>query len=157
MDLRKATVSDLAGILELFRETIIEVNKKDYSPEQLQVWMAGANDIERWQNKIRDQYFLIAEERSKIIGFASITPEGYLDTLFVHKDRQGEGIAGLLIRSLLEFAKDQQITEITTDASITARPFFEKVGFRVIRKQEINKKGISIANYKMRVSLKEGE
>ncbi len=155
MNIRKAVQDDLYSILELFEATVTEVNKKDYSPSQLEAWRSSSKDQERWIKKIKDQYFLVTEEEDDLItGFASITLEGYLDTMFVHKDHQRKGIAGSLIKALIQFARENEMHEIITEGSITARPFFEKFGFEVIEKQKVNRKGISITNYKMLLKLK---
>lgn len=39
--------------------------------------------------------------------------------------------------------------ELTADVSITARPFFEKVGFRIVNRQTVVKQDIELMNYKM--------
>ena len=39
--------------------------------------------------------------------------------------------------------------EIKTDASITARPFFEKRGYRVKKEQEVERCGILLRNFRM--------
>ena len=150
MNIRKAVSTDLDDILNLFLTTIQHVNKADYNAEQLKAWSSGAEDRERWLKKIEDQYFLVAEINNELAGFASITSGGYLDTMFVSKDHQRKGIAKLLLLKLLDFAAENDISEITTEGSITARPFFEKYGFEAIEKQELNRKGIKIINYKMK-------
>lgn len=149
MNIRQANKNDLGEILNLFTETITEVNNQDYSPSQIEAWSSGARDIDRWLQKIDEQYFLITEEESGITGFASITTEGYLDTMFVHKNHQRKGIAKALITALIDYASKKQVQEITTEGSITARPFFEKYGFRVVKKQKVNRKGIEIVNFRM--------
>lgn len=153
MEIRKAVPEDLKDVLSLFQATIRQVNKKDYSDEQLNVWASAANDKDRWLQKIETQYFLVVLAGNEITGFGSITQEGYLDTMFVSKDHQGEGIATMILERLEAFAKDLNLPAITSDASITARPFFEKFGFKVEKRQELNKKGIQISNFKMRKVL----
>ena len=39
--------------------------------------------------------------------------------------------------------------KITTHASITARPFFLKRGYRVVREQQVERGGILLTNYVM--------
>jgi putative acetyltransferase len=153
MNIREAKQNELDEILNLFTETISEVNNQDYSLSQIEAWSSGARDKERWLSKIDEQYFLVTEEEGTITGFASITNKGYLDTMFVHKNHQRKGIAKTLITALIDYAKQNQLEEITTEGSVTARPFFEKYGFKVIKKQKVNRKGIEIANYKMKKRL----
>lgn len=153
MKIRKANENDLDEILNLFTGTISEVNNQDYSPSQIEAWSSGARDKERWLLKMDEQYFLVTEEEGSITGFASITNKGYLDTMFVHKNHQRKGIAKTLITAMIDYAKENQLKEIITEGSITAKPFFEKYGFKVIKKQLVNRKGIEITNYKMRKQL----
>lgn len=153
MNVRKAKPADLDEILKLFADTISEVNKQDYSPSQIKAWSSGADDKGRWLRKIDEQYFLVTEEESSITGFASITEKGYLDTMFVHKNHQRKGIARTLITALIDYARENDFDDIITDASITARAFFEKYGFEILKKQKVNRKGIEIANYKMKKLL----
>lgn len=153
MKLRKAVSTDLESIQNLFRETVNTVNRKDYSAEQLEAWSSGSSDQNRWLKKINEQYFLVAEDGLAVVGFASINQEGYLDTMFVHKDYQRKGIASNLIEALIFYARTNDVSEVITDGSITARPFFEKYGFKVIEKQSVNRKGIPITNFKMSKKL----
>ncbi len=37
------------------------VNAKDYTSEQIEVWATGADNIQRWKNAIIEQYFIAAE------------------------------------------------------------------------------------------------
>lgn len=80
-----------------------------------------------------------------IIGFGNISETGYLDRLYVHKDHQGEGVAAAICDRLEEAVQG----EIITHASITARPFFEKRGYRVIKKQQVKRRGILLENFVM--------
>lgn len=147
---RQATSNDLEKILRLFKETIETVNAKDYSPEQITVWKNGASKKERWLKKISEQYFLLTEIDKEIAGFGSITHDGYLDFMYVSKNHQRIGVAQKIYTALQEFAKSRQLTQITSDVSITAKPFFEKQGFEVIIEQQVSIDGIQLTNYKMR-------
>lgn len=47
-------------------------------------------------------------------------------------------------------------SEFTTHASITAKPFFEKRGYHVIRCQQVERRGVELTNYVMRKGKKQG-
>ena len=98
-----------------------------------------------------------------IIGFGDMDDTGYLDRLYVHKDYQGRGVATAICDRLEEdfcLSRGQLLQNsavqkrkndtFTTHASITARPFFEKRGYTVVKAQQVVRKGISIRNYIMR-------
>ena len=38
---------------------------------------------------------------------------------------------------------------VTTHASITARPFFEARGYRVVRQQQVERQGVALTNFVM--------
>lgn len=98
-----------------------------------------------------------------IIGFGDMDDTGYLDRLYVHKDYQGRGVATAICDRLEEdfclsrgrllqnsAMQKRKNDTFTTHASITARPFFEKRGYTVVKAQQVVQKGISIRNYIMR-------
>ena len=60
-----------------------------------------------------------------IVGFADLGPDGYLDRLYVHRDWQGRGWPP-------PSATPPPAARIT-HASITARPFFERRGWHVVK------------------------
>ena len=80
-----------------------------------------------------------------LVGFGDIDESGYLDHLFVHADYQGKGI-GTMICNRLEQAVSGNII---THASITARPFFEKRGYRVVKEQQVERQGVFLTNFEM--------
>ena len=150
----QASPKDLEDILLLFKETIENVNAKDYSFEQIRAWSSGAYKKERWLAKIKEQFFLIAVIENKIVGFGSMTRDGYLDFLYVSKDHQRLGIAKMIYDQLEEFAKINHLYQITSDVSITAKPFFEKQGFVVVEEQQVLIDGTQLKNFKMEKTLR---
>ncbi|MFC6235817.1 GNAT family N-acetyltransferase, partial [Leucobacter soli] len=52
-------------------------------------------------------------------------------------------------------ARTSGVAELYTDASITARPFFERRGFRVEREQRQVRSGAELVNFRMRKRLGE--
>jgi len=150
----QASPKDLEDILLLFKETIENVNAKDYSFEQIRAWSSGAYKKERWQAKIEEQFFLIAVIENKIVGFGSMTRDGYLDFLYVSKDHQRLGIAKMIYDQLEGFAKTNHLYQITSDISITAKPFFEKQGFVVVEEQQVLIDGTQLKNLKMEKTLR---
>ena len=134
---------------ELFYETVHTVNAKDYSEEQLNVWADGKTDLEKWNKSLLEHYSIVAIKDGQLVGFGDIDETGYLDRLFVHKDFQHQGIASAIC-TLLE--DNCNAKTISTCASITARPFFEKRGYKVIKKQQVQRKGIFLTNFVMEKS-----
>lgn len=147
MIIREYESADLAAILTLFHETVHTVNARDYTPEQLDAWTSGRSDAAAWDQSLREHYTLVAVDGDRIVGFGDITETGYLDRLYVHKDCQHQGIASLLCDHLEVHCPD---CAITTQASITAKPFFEARGYRVIKEQQVERMGVLLMNYLMK-------
>lgn len=152
--LRPIQSSDLEGIVTLFKETVHHVNAKDYTSEQLLVWAPNHihHNDECWQSLLHNIAYL-AEIDKVIVGFADMTTEGYLDRLYVHKDYQGQGIASLLVKKLESFLFGGDVKKITTEASITAKPFFERMGYFVVKEQNKSVQGVTLVNFVMEKRL----
>ncbi len=153
--IRQATLSDVSEMKELYQNTILTVNRKDYSVEEVEDWASCGDNIDHWDELFAEQYYIVAEDnRGKIVGFASINDTGYMHTLFVHKDFQHQGIATLLYQTLEKYAKEKGVERITSEISITARSFFEKQGFVVDEEQKRKANKLCLTNYKMSKILK---
>lgn len=151
MILREYQPSDLKEILELFYHTVHSVNAKDYTPQQLDAWTGGTASFEAWNTSLLEHKTFVAAEGGIIIGFGDIDKKGYLDRLYIHKDFQRRGIASTICDALESAV---QVSLITTHASITARPFFEKRGYRVVKEQTVMRMGVSLTNYLMEKDCK---
>ena len=145
MILRKYQPADCKALTELFYDTVHTVNAADYTEEQLNSWAAGNADLEEWNRSLLESYSLVAVKDDVIIGFGNISETGYLDRLFVHKDYQRIGVATAICDKLEEAVQGK----IVTHASITARPFFEKRGYSVIKEQQVERQGIVLENFIM--------
>jgi putative acetyltransferase len=154
MNIRLATIRDIEQLVQLFRDTILTINRKDYNETQVNAWADSSKNTDRLKTKLDEQYFIIAENDSVITGFSSLTPAGYLDFMYVHKDHQHKGIATQLLNEIIKQALKWELPEITTDASITAKPFFEKCGFKVTAEQKVYIIDVMLVNYKMHYIIK---
>ena len=81
--------------------------------------------------------------KGKITGFCTLDKGNYIDLLNVHKDHQRQGIASKLYAEIEIEAKRENRRELKSDVSKTTRPFFESVGFKVIKEQTVKIKGVA--------------
>ena len=153
MKIRKYKTADCAEIADLFFETIHTINAKDYTKTQLDVWANSKIDRVAWDNSFLEHNTLVAEENNIIVGFGDMNNNGYFDRLFVHKDYQGKGIATAIITELERLAQIHGIFAFSTHASITAKPFFEKHGYHVVRENKVIRNGVVLTNFIMEKSL----
>lgn len=152
ISIRSYQPSDFSAVVQLFKEAVAAINIKHYTPEQIAVWTDV--DPARWQTRLENMIVFVAESDSQIVGFADITREGYLDHLYVHKDYQARFVSLYLFRAIEKTARELGLTKITTDCSITAKVPAERMGFKVIREQTVEKNGMKFINYHMEKQLK---
>ena len=145
MIIRRYQPSDCKELATLFYNTVHKVNARDYTQEQLNVWATGEVDLEKWNQSFQEHYSIVAVDNEVIIGFGDIDKTGYLDYLYVHHDYQRKGVANTICDKL-----EQEVEgKIVTHASITARSFFEKRGYKVIKEQHVERQGIILTNFLM--------
>ncbi|WP_172840458.1 GNAT family N-acetyltransferase [Virgibacillus phasianinus] len=149
MELKRFESNRINEVITLFRETILTVNTKDYSKEQVEEWANNRHTVDEWVNRLDTSLTYIALINDKIVGFGNMTDEGLVDLLYVHKNHQAEGIGSMLVTQLEADAKRQNFNCITTEASITAKPFFLSKGYFVHQKQLKLIAGTRLTNYKM--------
>ncbi|KFF24654.1 GNAT family N-acetyltransferase [Chryseobacterium vrystaatense] len=153
MIIRKGTPGDLTEMRTLFTDTVTTVCQNDYTSDQINAWKSGAENEERWLRVIDSQLVIVAKINGQMAGFCNLDQGNYIDLLFVHKDFQHQGIA----RKMYTFIEQEAIIRrekiLTADVSKTARPFFEKMGFNVIKEQTVHVKGFDLTNYKMEKEL----
>jgi len=152
-EIRYYEAGDAPEIVRLFFETVRSVNRANYSDEQLEAWAPGVPDPEEWHARIAGRRTLVAEEGGEVVGFAELEYDGRLDMLYVRKDAVGRGVGRRLYEAVEQEARGQGLGWIFTEASITARPFFEQQGFRVVREQMVSRRGVSMANFVMEREL----
>lgn len=145
MQLREYITSDCEQLSKLFFQTVHSVNAKDYTKEQLDVWATGTVDLKEWDKSFTEHYTVVAIDNNIIVGFGDIDKTGYLDRLYVHADYQGKGVATAICNRLEQAVQGK----ITTHASITAKPFFEKRGYKVVKEQQVERQGIYLINFYM--------
>lgn len=147
MNLRPYENADCQAMARLFYDTVHTVNAADYTPAQLDAWATGQVDIMAWDASFLAHHTLVAVENNEIIGFADMDDTGYLDRLYVHYAHQREGVATALCDALEEASSAEKFS---THASITARPFFEKRGYRVVKEQQVERFGVWMTNFCMK-------
>lgn len=130
---------------ELFYNTVHTINAKDYTKKQLDAWASGQVDLEKWDQSFQEHFTVVAVENGIIVGFGDIDTTGYFDRLYIHKNNQRKGIATAICDQLESKVQGKMVTH----ASVTAKPFFEKRGYKVLKEQQVVRKEIFLKNYVM--------
>ena len=152
MQLAPYRSGEAAALAGLFYRTVHAVCLGDYTQEQVDAWADGRVDVDAWERSFLQHYTLVARVGGEIVGFADLDGD-YLDRLYVHKDHQRSGVATALVQALEQAAARQGHRRLVTHASITARPFFEKQGYQVVKEQQVERRGVLLTNFVMEKTL----
>jgi len=150
--IREATISDVDQIRSLFKSAIERTCDKDYNLDQIQAWTRSAEDKAKWERLVEDEYFLVGEKEA-ITGFSSLRGSDYINMMYVSPDEQGNGIAKKLLNAISDKALEMGAKELNSDVSETARPFFQKQGYEMVKKNELLLQGVSLFNYRMKKTI----
>ena len=151
--LRAYRPDDAPALLALFRDTIRRVNSRDYSPAQVAAWASDDIDTATWFGRFAGRYVPVAEEAGRPVGFAELEANGHIDRVYVASDHQRRGIGRQLLAAVVAEARRVGLARLFTEASITARPFFEAQGFVVLAPQVVTCRGAEFVNYRMERAL----
>ena len=150
LDIRRLAAQDIPEMRKLFRATVLTVNSKDYTKEEVEDWASCGDSVEHWKELLaKNNYIGALDGQGGIVGFSSMNAEGYLHSMFVHKDWQGRGVATLLLSEVEKIARRYGVHKISVEVSVTARPFFEKHGYKVVKEQKAKANRLYLTNYIM--------
>ena len=149
INIRSFVAADAEPIARLFHETVREINIRDYSPSQVQAWAPDDLNFRDWVQRNETRWIYVADDRGAIAGFCELEPSGHIDCFYCHKNYQGRGVGRQLYQALETQAMNQSIHCLFVEASITAKPFFQKMGFRLLREQTVTVRGHQFINYAM--------
>lgn len=135
---------DFSTLCTIFLRAIKETASADYSARQIAAW--AQVDEEPRRQKIAASRVIVAEKDTVLVGFITAVDD-YIDLLFVSPDHSRQGVASALLKTLLLQHPERVFT---VEASITAKPFFERHGFQVIEQQQVEARGERFLNYRMR-------
>ncbi|MEM8553395.1 MAG: GNAT family N-acetyltransferase [Pseudomonadota bacterium] len=152
MILRPAVAEDAAAIAHIFHDAVMRGAAQEYSLEERRAWAGPAPNPEGWRARIVSQSILVADVQGHPCGFAALAGSEF-DLLFVHPDHTGQGLAKALHGELLTQAKKAGRAKLTTFASHTARPFFEKQGWKMVRSNCVKRRGVVLNNWAMTRSI----
>ena len=87
--------------------------------------------------------------KGKMAGFSSMNKEGLFTFHVCTQDMQGRGVATLLLSEVEKMGKAYGVDEITSEVSLTAKPFFEQKGYKVVKSQKCRANQLELTNFVM--------
>ena len=149
MYLKQITQKDQLDLKKIYFDSIISIDEKIYSQEQKRAWASQAWDNKYFDLSIKEGKGWIINEKEKIIAFASRYPNNRIALLYCNSDSQRKGYGTKLIHKLEDEAIKENLSFLSTEASLISYKLFLKNDWEVIRKEKIIIKNILFERYKM--------
>ncbi len=146
---REYRPNDLEAVVLLFQRSVREVARRDYSPAQISGWAPEPPDLEAWARRLETGGVFVYQRNDGIAGFARVDETRCVDLLYVHPEIQRQGVARALFNRVISWAVSRGIRRVHSEVSVTAQPFFASVGFHVVREQTVERRGVSLHNFRM--------
>ena len=154
LQVRSYAEGDTRALAELFHRAVHEGASARYTPEECAAWSPRVPDTRSWALRLGEAETVVADTSEGPVGFMSFYPDrGYLDLAFVAPEAMGQGVADLLYAVLEGRARARGLTRLETEASLLAEPFFGRRGWRVVRRQQVERLGVCLSNALMRKDL----
>lgn len=153
MHIRTFHPGDEPALRAVFYSSVHALACKDYTAEQLEAWAPRQYDAAQWGERIRGNQPFIAEIERAIAGYADLQASGYIDHFFVGGAYAGRGVARALMSHIHRSAASRGIAQLLADVSLTAEPFFRKSGFVIEARQQVEVRGVVLANARMRKEI----
>lgn len=142
MNLRPYRPADAPATFAVFRAALKGTAAQHYEPNQIDAWLARVGSETDWQARLdAADIALVCEDDLGVFAFATLIVgadgTGEVHQLMCHPRRARQGAAGALLDSLMDEARARGLARLTTQASLAARPVFERHGFSVFEDRTV--------------------
>lgn len=155
LQIRPYRHGDAVALWTVFFTAIHQTAAADYSLEQLNAWAPATPDMAKWEKRIRGIQPFVAEWNGEVAGYADLQLSGLIDHFFVSPTAGRRGVGSALMAEIHRSAQQRKLSVLFSEVSLTARPFFEKWGFRVETEQTVWIGTVALENFRMTKSLSE--
>ena len=136
LEIRLAKPSDYAEIVEIYNWAIV------HTAATFDTEIQTVDTMEGWFSAHKEDYpiFVALDAQQRVVGYVALTKwsnkpayNGLAElTIYIHPDRQGQGMGTILIRHILLFAKERSMRSIVSqisDTSTASLHLHRKLGF----------------------------
>lgn len=136
-------------IADLFYMSVHAIDSSIYSEEQKNAWATSPIDYVAWEKRLdlKGPYLLLINDQ--VAGFIELESDGHIDCAYVSPMFQRKGVATALLKHVICIAKKLDVEQLYVEASIIAKPLFEKFGFLMKHENKVVRNNIVLVNYTM--------
>lgn len=151
MRIRKFREEDATKVCYLVRRNIKEI-LPDYYSKEVCDYLYDCFSLKKFLKRTKNRNIFVAVKRKKIIGVIELD-EAQIRSFYVNPDYQNKGIGKILYNKIEEIANSKKIKKLFVKSSLNAQGFYEKLGFKKIKKTVFERDGIKIEDIDMEKNL----
>lgn len=140
---------DHIAIAKIFSRAIQEIASEDYTAEQCLAWSSRASNPEHWERRCQLKRPFVAIIDSQIAGFLELDTDGHIDCAYVNPDFRRRGVITRLLAHATNVCFKMKLPRVYVEASICAKPLFQRQGFDILGENHVKIDGVSLVNYRM--------
>lgn len=137
-EVRWAGAEEWTSAMNMIWKTFLKFEGNDYSPEGIRNFLDFITDEELLKSFLVGEYLLmVALDKGKIIGAASVRDGNHLSLLFVDEQYHRQGVGRALLEKLCKYLKTEQgESYMSLKAAPFAVGFYERLGFEATGPEE---------------------
>jgi len=125
---RRAMRKDASRLHEIRRRSILELAPPTMPAAEAQAWAAQLT-LSGMERKLRELEVWVAELDGVVVGWGAIRGD-MLEALYVAAEFAGQGVGAGLLDRLEGLIRDRQFSSVRAEASVNARNFYLRRGYR---------------------------
>ena len=153
LSVRPYQSADGPALSALYEASVRGLGARDYSPAQVEAWASLAPSPEALDGRMADGRTRLVAVADRIAGFIDVESDGHIDLLYVAPAAAGAGVARTLLETAEALASLSGAVRLYAEASETARPLFERLGFSVLARRDFEVAGVPIHNWAVEKTL----
>ena len=140
--LRLAAPSDTARLHELHTASVRALCAPFYAPEIIDGWLRNRRP-EAYLPEIERGDIFVAETAGRLVGFGAAVP-GQVIAVYVDPGGVHRGVGAAILRRALEMPARGHTAPIRLESTLNAKPFYERFGFREVRRATVQRNHVAI-------------
>jgi putative acetyltransferase len=147
LSIRPFQTGDAAALSALYEVSVRGLGARDYSAAQIEAWASLTPSAEVLIERMQDERTRLVAVLDDVAGFIDVEADGHIDLLYVAPAAVGLGVARALLETAEALAPLSGASRLYAEASETARPVFERLGYSVIARRDFEVAGVPIHNW----------
>ena len=153
MEIKPYTDDKAREVADVFHKSVHAIDTSLYSDEEKEAWAPTPPDYVQWAARLSEKKPFLAVVNERVVGFMNVQPDDHIDCAYIAPDFQRKGVAKKLYEHIEKIAAQQSIPRLYVEASKAAVSFFADRGFKIQRKNYVERSGIMLVNFTMEKHL----